>query len=132
VRLAVEVRNAAAVLVRFSRAVKSLGFASWSLGVGFAGLALGLRFVNGADMAAPEFVACFVFASLLVVFGTVVYIMEARGYISLVADIAGKDLSELNWQELAGLDADGKGGAGVEAPGTLQTAEITGNTSAPN
>jgi hypothetical protein len=60
------------------------------LGVDFACLAMGLRFLNGKDMQAPEFISCFVLASLLVAFGIVLYVMESRGYIKRGSVIAPK------------------------------------------
>jgi hypothetical protein len=91
VRVAIEVKQAAAEFVEFGHSIRSLGLASWTLGVGFAAAAMGLRFLNGSDMATPEFISCFVFASLLVIFGIVVYIMESRGYVKLVTEIAGRE-----------------------------------------
>ncbi|HCU97673.1 MAG TPA: hypothetical protein DHU96_35185 [Actinobacteria bacterium] len=108
-RVAVEVRNAAAELMLFGHSVRSLGLASWTLGVGFAVTAVGLRFLNGTDMAAPEFVACFVFASLLVAFGIVVYILESRGYLKLVSEIAVKRLDEPDGEKNGGGGEDNHG-----------------------
>ena len=105
VRVAIEVKEAAAELVKFGYAIRSLGLASWTLGVGFAAAAMGLRFLNEADMAAPEFISCFVFASLLVIFGIVIYVLESRGYVKLVSEIAEKD-----WAELGHGPSDGKAG----------------------
>jgi hypothetical protein len=106
VRMAVEARNAAAQLVKFGHGVRSLGLASWSLGISFAAAAMALRFLNEADMEAPEFVSCFVFASLLVLFGIVVYILESRGHIKLVSEIAVKQ-----------FDQEQEGGEGASANG---------------
>jgi hypothetical protein len=103
---AIEVRNAAGELVRFGHAIRSLGLGSWSIGVGFAAAAVGLRFLNGKDMAAPEFVSCIVFASLLVLSGIVLYILESRGYLKLVSEIAVRDKAAHGDPE----SADGRGG----------------------
>ena len=97
VRVAVEVRKAASELAEFGLAIRSLGLASWTFGVAFAGAAIGLRFLNGVDMGTPEFMACFVFAGLLVVFGVGVYYLESRGYVRLVSDLAEKK----DWTALA-------------------------------
>ena len=78
-------RNATDELVRFAYAARSLGLASWGFGIVFAGVAVGLRFCVASDMAAPEFVACMVFASLLVVGGYCLYVLESRGYVKLVS-----------------------------------------------
>ncbi len=98
VRVAVEVKEAAAELAEFGYAIRSLGLASWTFGVGFAATAIGLRFVDKSDMEAPEFVSCFIFASLLVIFGILVYILESRGYVRLVSEIAEKEWPDLNLQ----------------------------------
>lgn len=95
VRAVLEVKTAALQLVKFANVIKSLGLASWSLGISFAGAAVGLRFLNGKDMAAPEFMACFVFGGVLVVFGFVVYFLESQGYVKLISDIADAALDEL-------------------------------------
>jgi hypothetical protein len=83
-------RNATDELVRFAYAARSLGLASWGFGIVFAGVAVGLRFCVASDMAAPEFVACMVFASLLVLGGYCLYVLESRGYVKLVSEFAVK------------------------------------------
>lgn len=81
-------RNATDELVRFAYAARSLGLASWGFGIVFAGVAVGLRFCVASDMAEPEFVACMGFASLLVVGGYCLYVLESRGYVKLVSEFA--------------------------------------------
>jgi hypothetical protein len=115
VLVALEVKSAALELIKFTRLISSLGLASWAVGVGFAGTAVGLRFVDRADMAAPEFVSCFVLASILVAFGSFVYVLEARGYIRLASEITATTPSPL-------ISKNGAGPA---------TKEVTGGTSAP-
>jgi hypothetical protein len=102
VRVALAFKTAVDELVRLARSSRSLGLASWGAGIVFAGVAVGLRFVTAADMEAPEFISCFVFAALLVVFGIVVYIMESRGYVKLVSEIAVKRPGEPAHRELGG------------------------------
>jgi hypothetical protein len=116
VRAAIEVKQAAAQLVKFARIVQSIGLASWSLGIAFAGAAVGLRFLNGKDMAPPEFMACFVFAGLLVASGFIAYFLESQGYIKLISEIG-----DAAWEEL-GLGSDdheaGADGQAHEAVGS--------------
>jgi hypothetical protein len=95
VRAAIEVKTAAVQLVKFAAVIKSLGLASWSLGISFAGAAVGLRFLNGKDMAAPEFMACFAFGGVLVIFGFVIYFLESQGYVKLISEIADAALDDL-------------------------------------
>lgn len=83
-------RNAADELLRFAHAARSLGLASWGFGIVFAGVAVGLRFWIATDMAGPEFVSCIVFASLLVLGGYCLYVLESRGYVKLVSEFAVK------------------------------------------
>jgi hypothetical protein len=108
VRVALAFKKAVDELVRLAHASRSLGLVSWSTGVVFAGTAVGLRFVRAKDMAAPEFVSCIVFASLLVLFGIAVYILESRGYVKLVSQIAVKQLDGGDEQRVR----DGNGEAG--------------------
>jgi hypothetical protein len=95
VRAAIEVKQAAAQLVKFASIVQSIGLASWSLGIAFAGAAVGLRFLNGKDMAAPEFMACFVFAGVLVLSGFICYYLESQGYVRLISEIGDAAAKEL-------------------------------------
>lgn len=81
-------RNAVDELLRFAHAARSLGLASWGFGIAFAGVAVGLRFWRTTDMAEPEFVSCIVFASLLVLAGYCLYVLESRGYVRLVSEFA--------------------------------------------
>ena len=83
-------RNATDELLRFAHAARSLGLASWGFGIVFAGVAIGMRFWIPSDMAEPEFVSCFIFASVLVLGGYCLYVMESRGYIKLVSEFAVK------------------------------------------
>ena len=95
VRAAIEVKQAALQLVKYANVVQSIGLASWSLGIAFAGAAVGLRFLNGKDMAAPEFMACFVFAGVLVLSGFICYFLESQGYIKVISEIGDAALKEL-------------------------------------
>jgi hypothetical protein len=83
-------RNAVDELLRFAYAARSLGLASWGFGIVFAGAAVGLRFWKATDLAEPEFVSCIVFASLLVLGGYCLYVLESRGYVKLVSEFAVK------------------------------------------
>jgi len=83
-------RNAVDELLRFAHAARSLGLASWGFGIVFAGVAVGLRFWKVTDMAEPEFVSCIVFATLLVLGGYCLYVLESRGYVKLVSEFAVK------------------------------------------
>ena len=109
--VAIEVKNAAAVLVDYGRVIKSLGLASWSLGIAFAGCAVGLRFLDAGDMEAPEFIACFVFAALLVAFGIVIYVLESQGYVKMITEIA-----PAHWPGLPAAPGDEAAG-GAPPPG---------------
>lgn len=104
IRVALAFKKAVDELVRLAHASRSLGLISWSTGVVFAGTAVGLRFVQSTDMATPEFVSCFVFASLLVLFGIVVYVLESRGYVKLVSQIALKKLDGVGDRQTEGGD----------------------------
>jgi hypothetical protein len=104
IRIALAFKKAVDELVRLAHASRSLGLLSWSTGVVFAGTAVGLRFVKATDMAAPEFVSCFVFASLLVLFGIVVYVLESRGWVKLVSQIAVKKLDRVGDRQIEGGD----------------------------
>ena len=96
-------RNAGEEVVRFAKATRSLGLASWGFGITFAAAAVGLRFWSAADMTASEFISCVVFASLLVVGGYCLYVLESRGYVKLVSEIAVK-LEGADGRRLAGGD----------------------------
>jgi hypothetical protein len=122
VRAAVEIKTAAVQLVKFANVIKSLGLASWSLGISFAGAAIGLRFLNGKDMAAPEFMACFVFGGVLVVFGFVIYFLESQGYVKLISEIADAALDELG----LGSDNGEAGAAGQDHQQPESERQLTG------
>jgi hypothetical protein len=76
VRAAIETRNAADQLLNFGLAIRSWGVWALVLGMGFACVALGLRFENPGDMQAPEFISCLAFSSIVAVVGAVVYLFE--------------------------------------------------------
>jgi hypothetical protein len=84
-------RNAVDELVRFAYAARSLGLASWGFGIVFAGVAVVLRFWKATDMGEPEFVSCIVFATMLVLGGYCLYVLESRGYVKLVSEFAVKE-----------------------------------------
>jgi len=111
-------RNATDELVRFAYAARSLGLASWGFGIVFAGVAVGLRFCVASDMAAPEFVACMVFASLLVVGGYCLYVLESRGYVKLVSEFAVKkpDAGDAAAKLPRAADGVGAGSAAALSP----------------
>ena len=109
-------RNAVDELVRFAHAARSLGLASWAFGIVFAAVAVGLRFWKATDMAEPEFVSCIVFATLLVLGGSCLYVLESRGYVKLVSEFAVKKPDAI-------ADTPATASAGVTGPtGPLEPA----------
>jgi hypothetical protein len=84
-------RKAGEEVVRFAKATRSLGLASWGIGITFAAAAVGLRFWSAAEMTASEFISCIVFASLLVAGGYCMYVLESRGYVRLVGELMVRD-----------------------------------------
>ena len=77
VRAAVEVRNAADEMFRFGWAInENWPVWSWATGIAFAVTALGLRFSDQKEMAAPEFIAMLAFGAVLVLVGAFSYVFE--------------------------------------------------------
>jgi hypothetical protein len=102
IRVMLVFQKCADELVAFAHSTRSLGLASWVFGIAFAGTAVGLRFWSAADMTASEFISCVVFASLLVLGGYFLYVMESRGYVKLVSEIAVRNVIEQPTGELPG------------------------------
>lgn len=111
IRGLLDFRKAVVELLDFARNVGSLGLLSWSFGIVFAGTAVGLRFVNGQDIGAPEFVSCLVFASILVLGGFLLFFLESQGRIKLVAENAVRQLAAPAPDQHGAPGSDGHGGS---------------------